>query len=328
MFRFESWAVLLLLIPAVLLGWFLVKRNRALREGIRFSGFLMDFAPTSPREWLYRIVYWFPLAALILMILALARPQLGKLYEKQNVKGIDIVLCLDISSSMKAMDLKPSRFQVARETLLNFVDGRPYDRMAYIPFSAYAITRCPLTTDHRMLKQLIAQTKLGSIEDGTAIGMAIATAVNRLRKSKAKSKVIILATDGMNNRGNIDPRSAAELAKVMGVRIYAVGVGTTGYAEMPQPGPFGTVRTVQVPVQIDENMLKEITGNTGGAYFRATNAEKLKAIYSIIDKMEKTKIEVKKFALWRDIYSYILWGALALLLGFFFVREIVLRVKQ
>lgn len=328
MFRFESWAVLFLLIPVVALGWILVKRNRAPRAGIRFSGFLMAFAPSSPREWLYRVIKWFPLAALVLLVLALARPQLGKLYEKQDIKGIDIVLCLDISSSMKAMDLKPDRFQVARETLLSFVDGRPYDRMAYIPFSAYAITRCPLTTDHKMLKQLIAETKLGSIEDGTAIGMAIATAVNRLRTSKAKSKVIILATDGMNNRGNIDPRSASELAQTLGIRIYAVGVGTTGYAEMPQPGPFGTVRTVKVPVQIDENMLKEITSKTGGAYFRATNAEKLKAIYDIIDKMEKTKIEVKKFALWRDIYSYILWSGLVILLSFFFVREIVLRVKQ
>lgn len=327
MFRFESWPVLLLLIPVAVLGWFLVRRNRALREGVRFSGFLMDFAPRSPREWLYRIVFWFPLVALVLTIVALARPQLGKLYEKQDVKGIDIILCMDISSSMKAMDLKPSRFQVARETLLSFVNGRPYDRIGHIPFSAYAITRCPLTTDHKMLKQLIEGTKLGSIEDGTAIGMAIATAVNRLRKSKAKSRIIILATDGMNNRGKIDPRSASELAKVMGIRIYAVGVGTTGYAKMPQPGPFGT-RTFKVPVHIDENMLKEITSRTGGAYFRATNAEKLKAIYSIIDKMEKTKIEVKKFALWRDVYSYILWSALALILGFFFVREVVLRVKQ
>ncbi len=328
MFRFESWPVLFLLIPAALLALLLIKRNRTGREGIRFSAFLMDMVPVSPRERIFRIVKWFPLLALILMIFALARPQLGKQYEKQNVKGIDIVLCLDISSSMKAMDLKPNRFQVAKETLLNFVDGRPYDRMAYIPFAAYAITRCPLTTDHRMLKQLIADTKIGSIEDGTAIGMAIATAVNRLRKSKAKSKVIILATDGMNNRGSIDPRSAADLAEAMGIRIYAVGVGTTGYAEMPQPGPFGTVRTVQVPVQIDEDMLKDITSKTGGAYFRATNAEKLKAIYNIIDKMEKTKIEVKKFALWRDAYGNILWAALGLLLAFFFVREILLRVKQ
>ncbi|RLE21056.1 MAG: aerotolerance regulator BatA, partial [Acidobacteria bacterium] len=219
MFRFESWPVLLLLIPVAILGWFLVRRNRAPREGVLFSGFLMGFAPKSHREWMYRIVFWFPLAAIVLTIVALARPQLGKLYEKQDVKGIDIILCMDISSSMKAMDLKPSRFQVARETLLSFVDGRPYDRMGYIPFSAYAITRCPLTTDHKMLQQLIEDTKLGSIEDGTAIGMAIAAAVNRLRKSKAKSRVIILATDGMNNRGNIDPRSAAELAKTMGIRI-------------------------------------------------------------------------------------------------------------
>ncbi len=328
MFRFESWPVLFLLIPVFFLAWLFRRRSRQPGEGVYFSAFLLNMLPSSPREWLYRVVRWLPIAALILMVLALARPQLGKMYEKQDVKGIDIVLCLDISSSMKAMDLKPNRFQVAKETLLHFVDGRPHDRMAYIPFSAYAITRCPLTTDHRMLKQLIADTKLGSIEDGTAIGMAIATAVNRLRKSKAKSKVIILATDGMNNRGNIDPRSAAELAETFGIRIYAVGVGTTGYAEMPQPGPFGTIRTVKVPVQIDEDMLKEITAKTGGAYFRATNAEKLKAIYSIINKMEKTKIEVKKFALWRDVYRPILWSVIVLLFGFFCVREIILRVMQ
>ncbi len=329
MFRFESWPVLLLLIPVVLLGWLLVRRHRQGREGIPFSGFLSEMVPVSPMERIERVLRWFPYAALVLMIVAAARPQLGKTYERQEMMGIDIMLCLDVSSSMKAMDFKPNnRFEVARATTLDFVAGRTHDRMGFIPFAAYAITRCPLTTDRNILKQLIEDTQLDSIEDGTAIGMAVATAVNRLRKSEAKSKVIILMTDGVNNRGTIDPRSAAELAKALGIRIYAVGVGTRGMAAMPQPGPFGTTNYVQVPVEIDEEMLQQITSDTGGAYFRATDPEKLKAIFEIIDRLEKTRTEVKHFALWRDMYRIPLTTAVVLLLMFVAVREIWWRVKE
>lgn len=328
MFRFESWPVLILLVPAAVLGWMLFRRYRRGREGIPFSGFLADMVPVSPPERIEQILRWFPFAALLLVIVAAARPQLGKTYERQEMMGIDIMLCLDVSSSMKAMDFKPNnRFEEARETTLDFVAGRKHDRMGFIPFAAHAITRCPLTTDRHILRQLIEDTRLDSIEDGTAIGMAVATGVNRLRKSEAKSRVIILMTDGVNNRGTIDPRSAAELARALGIRIYAVGVGTRGMADMPQPGPFGTTNYVQVPVEIDEEMLQQITADTGGAYFRATDPEKLKAIFEIIDRLEKTRTEVKQFALWRDMYRIPLMTALALLMLFLAVREIWWRVK-
>ena len=329
MFRFESWPLLFLLIPALLLGVLMARRFRSPREGFDYPSFLAGLVPVTPMERVERVVRWFPLVALVLLVVAVARPQLGKMYERQHNLGIDIILCLDVSSSMKAMDFKPdNRFEVAKQTSLDFLYGRPHDRLGFIPFAAYAITRCPLTTDREILNQLIAGTKLDSIEDGTAIGMAVATAVNRLRDSEAKSKVIILLTDGVNNRGNIDPKSAAELAKALGIRIYAIGVGTRGMAEMPQPGPFGTTNYVKVPVEIDEDMLKEITADTGGAYFRATDPEKLKAIFDIIDRLEKTKIEVKQFALWRDIYIWPLGAALALLLVFVLMRDFWWRVKS
>lgn len=328
MFRFENWPLLLLLIPAMLLGYLMVIRFRNPREGIAYPSFLASLVPVTPAERVYRVVRWFPLVALLLLIVAIARPQLGKMYERQHNLGIDIILCLDVSSSMKAMDFKPNnRFEVAKQTSLDFLYGRPHDRLGFIPFAAYAITRCPLTTDREILNQLIAGTQLDSIEDGTAIGMAIATAVNRLRKSEAKSKVVILLTDGVNNRGNIDPRSAAELAKAMGVRIYAIGVGTRGLADMPRPGPFGTTTYVQVPVEIDEEMLQEVTADTGGAYFRATDPEKLASIFEIIDRLEKTRIEVKQFALWRDMYLWPLVAALVLLGMFVWMRDIWWRTK-
>ncbi len=328
MFRFENWPLLLLLIPTILLGYLMFIRFRTPREGIAYPSFLASLVPVTPAERVQRIVRWFPLVALVLMVVAIARPQLGKMYERQHNLGIDIILCLDVSSSMKAMDFKPNnRFEVAKQTSLDFLYGRPHDRLGFVPFAAYAITRCPLTTDREILNQLIAGTQLDSIEDGTAIGMAIATAVNRLRKSEAKSKVVILLTDGVNNRGNIDPRSAAELAKAMGVRIYAIGVGTRGLADMPRPGPFGTTTYVQVPVEIDEEMLQEVTADTGGAYFRATDPEKLASIFEIIDRLEKTRIEVKQFALWRDMYLWPLLVALALLCIFVLMRDIWWRTK-
>ena len=329
MFRFENWPLLLLLLPAVVLGAWIFRRFRKPKEGIDFPSFLTELVPVAPAERTERAVRWFPFVALILLIVGIARPQLGKMYERQHNLGIDIILCLDVSSSMKAMDFKPNnRFEVAKQTSLDFLAGRPHDRMGFIPFAAYAITRCPLTSDRNILNQLIADTRLDSIEDGTAIGMAIATAVNRLRKSEARSRVIILLTDGVNNRGSIDPRSAAELAKALGVRIYAVGVGTRGMADMPQPGPFGTTNYVQVPVEIDEDMLKEVTADTGGAYFRATDPEKLASIFEIIDRLEKTRIEVKRFALWRDIYVWPVATGLVLLLLFLLMRDVWWRVKK
>ncbi len=329
MFRFKYKLALLLLPLAIYIGYVLYKRLFKKDRGFEYSSFLLELAPLNYKDIVYKIAYFLPFAALVLMIIALANPQTGKGYEKQETHGIDIILCLDASSSMKALDFKPkNRFEVAKKTILDFVKKRKYDRMGFVVFAGYAITKCPLTTDKRMLTEIIKNTKLDSIEDGTAIGMAIATAVNRLKKSKAKSKVIILLTDGVNNRGVIDPVSAAKLAKELGIKIYSIGVGTKGFAEIPQKNAFGIETYVKVPVEIDEDMLKKISSYTGGEYFRATDAQKLKTIYSIIDKLEKTKIEVKKFTVWKDRYFPFLFAAFVFLLIYVAINEIWLRVKE
>jgi Ca-activated chloride channel family protein len=329
MYRFKFWYYLFLLIPVFIAGYYVYRKYKQGREGIVYSDFLLDMIKPTFKEKLFYVVRWFPLVAAILAVVALGRPQSGKSYEKQTTEGIDIVLCLDTSSSMKALDFKPdNRFTVAKNTMLDFVSKRKFDRMAFVPFAGYAITKCPLTTDHRILKKIIEDTKLDSIEDGTAIGMALATGINRLKHSKAKSKIIILLTDGVNNRGSIDPKTAAEIARDMGIKIYAVGVGTKGYAEYPQKGPFGLMTTTKAKVDIDEKMLKEITDLTGGEYFRATDSVKLKNIYSIIDKMEKTKIELKTFTLWKDLYFYPLVLSFIFLFAYTLINGLYLRVKQ
>ncbi len=329
MFRFKYPLVLLLLPIAFYLGYILYKKLYGKNTGLYFSSFLVELTPKNYKNLLYKISYFLPLIALVLMIFALARPQTGKGYEKQETRGIDIMLCLDTSSSMKALDFKPkNRFEVAKKTTLDFVKKRKYDRIGFIAFAGYAITKCPLTTDKRMLEKIIRDTKLDSIEDGTAIGMAIATAVNRLRKSKAKSKVIILLTDGVNNRGVIDPLSAAKLAKELGIKIYSIGIGTNGFAEIPQKNAFGMETYVKVPVEIDEALLTKVSRMTGGEYFRATDSEKLKTIYSIIDSLEKTKIEVKRFTVWKDRYYPLLLTALILLLLHVALNNLILRVKE
>ncbi len=329
MFRFKYPYVLLLLLFAIYLAYVLFKRLNGKETGLNYPAFLVDAFAKNYKHYLYMISYFLPLIALLLMILALARPQIGKGYEKQETMGIDIMLCLDTSSSMKALDFKPkNRFEVAKKTTLDFVEKRKYDRIGFVAFAGYAITKCPLTTDKRMLEKIIKDTKLDSIEDGTAIGMAIATAVNRLRKSKAKSKVIILLTDGMNNRGIIDPLSAAKLAKELGIKIYSIGIGTNGFAEIPQKNAFGIETYVKVPVEIDEALLTRVSRMTGGEYFRATDSKKLQTIYSIIDSLEKTKIEVKKYTVWKDEYFDLLFSALVVLLLYIFLNNIFLRVKE
>ncbi len=329
MFRFKYPLVFILLPLVIYIGFLLYKRLFSKNRGLHYSSFLIDLAPKNYKHYLYTFTYFLPFVALVIMVFALARPQIGEGYEKQETMGIDIMLCLDTSSSMKALDFKPkNRFEVAKKTTLDFVKKRKYDRIGFIAFAGYAITKCPLTTDKRMLEKIIKDTKLDSIEDGTAIGMAIATAVNRLRKSKAKTKVIILLTDGVNNRGVIDPLTAAKLAKELGIKIYSIGIGTNGFAEIPQKNAFGMETYVKVPVEIDEALLTKVSRMTGGEYFRATDSKKLQTIYSIIDSLEKTKIEVKRFTVWKDKYYPLLLTALILLLGYIVLNNIVLRVKE
>jgi Ca-activated chloride channel family protein len=229
-----------------------------------------------------------------LLIVALARPQTTSSRKDVSIEGIDIVLALDVSGSMLAMDLKPDRLEAAKEVAAEFISGRQNDRFGLVIFSGETFTQCPLTTDHNVVKNLFKYVKSGMIEDGTAIGDGLATSVNRLKDSKAVSKVIILLTDGVNNMGSLDPLSSAEIAKIYGIRIYTIGVGTEGTAPYPVQTPFG-IQTQYVEVQIDEALLQEVATMTDGRYFRATSNKKLREIYDEIDKLEKSKIDVTEF---------------------------------
>ena len=244
-------------------------------------------------------------------IIAIARPQ--SVSNKQNIstEGIDIVLELDLSGSMLAEDFNPNRIEAAKQVASEFIDGRTNDRIGLVVFSAESFTQCPLTTDYPVLKNLLRDVKNGMIADGTAIGLAIANGVNRLKDSKAKSKVMILLTDGVNNRGEIDPITAARIAATYNIRIYTVGVGAQGDAPYPVQTPFG-IRRQLIPVDLDEKGLTQVAEMTGGKYFRATDNRTLKAIYKEIDQLEKTKIEVTAYKRYSELYGgWLMAGLLA-----------------
>jgi len=270
-------------------------------------------------HWLTKILQWLALAALIM---ALARPQLQNTTIEQNAEGIDIVLVLDMSSSMQAEDLKPNRFEAARSVAMDFIDKRISDRIGLVSFALKSFTVVPPTLDYRLLKQLLEDLEMGVIEDGTAIGMGIATAINRLKDSEAESKVIILLTDGQNNAGEIDPVTAADLAVTYGIKIYTIGAGTRGTAPFPIQDPIFGRRYQNVPVNIDEEMLTEIATMTQGQYFRATDTEELQQIYSQIDELERTEIEEVIYTDYKDLYVYFLLASIA----FFVFAELNQRV--
>jgi Ca-activated chloride channel family protein len=253
------------------------------------------------------------------LVFALARPQSSSTSRNVSTEGIDIVIALDISTSMLSEDFHPNRVEAAKKTAMSFIDGRPDDRIGLVVFSGESFTQCPVTIDHDVLKNLFQSIKPGMIMDGTAIGNGIATAINRLKDSKSKSKIIILLTDGVNNMGLIAPLTAAEIAKTFGIRCYTIGVGTKGVAPYPFQTPFG-IQYQNIPVQIDEDLLRQIAGMTGGKYFRATNNKTLENIYSEIDKMEKTRIDVAIFN--RHAEKFLPY---ALLAGLFLMLELLLR---
>jgi Ca-activated chloride channel family protein len=246
------------------------------------------------RNYLRHIFFGLRTAAVILLIVVLARPQKTDKFQNVTTEGIDIVLTLDISGSMLARDFKPDRLEASKNVATEFIAGRPYDRMGLVVFSGQSFTQCPLTTDHAVLINLMREIQSGMIEDGTAIGNGLATAVNRIKDSKAKSKVIILLTDGVNNRGDIAPVTAADIAKTYNIRVYTIGVGTQGMAPYPVQTPYG-IQYQNMPVEIDEAILKEISSKTGGRYFRATDNDKLVQVYAEIDKLEKSKIDMRQF---------------------------------
>ncbi|MDC1063163.1 VWA domain-containing protein [Flavobacteriales bacterium] len=283
----------LLAIPLAYIIWLSLKK-RNLSSEIIFSNTQSIKHTKTLKIKLRKLPIIIKLISCCLLIFALARPQSSTNWEESTTEGIDIVLSMDISGSMLAEDLKPNRLEASKDVAVDFISKRINDRIGLVIFSGESFTQCPLTTDHNVLINLFKDVKSGMVEDGTAIGMGLATAVNRLKDSKAISKVIILLTDGVNNKGVVAPFTAAEIAKKFGIRVYTIGVGTEGFAPYPFQTPFG-IQYQDVEVQIDEKTLQDIASVTDGKYFRATNNSKLKEIYKDIDKLEKSKIEVTEF---------------------------------
>ncbi len=319
----EFFWLLFILIPIVA-GYILRQRkNSASLQISSIEGFAK--APVTYKHILRHFIFVLKLAGIALLIVSLARPQSSESWQDVTTEGIDVVISLDISSSMLARDFVPDRLEAAKNVATEFVSGRRNDRIGLVVFSGESFTQCPLTTDHAVLINLFKDVKSGMIEDGTAIGNGLSTAVARLKDSEAISRVIILLTDGENNRGEIAPATAAEIAKTFGIRVYTIGVGTIGTAPLPVQTAFGT-QIRDVPVKIDEETLQRIADITGGQYFRATNNNKLKQIYEEIDKLEKSKIEVKEFSKRDEEFHRFMIPAL-LILGFaLLLRLTVLRM--
>jgi len=309
--------LLLLLIPYIV--WYVLK-NKKKDASVQLS----DISPfegikKSWKLYLFHAPFALTLIALIMMILVLARPQRTDSWQQNDMEGIDIMLAIDVSTSMLAEDLHPNRLEAAKDVAAKFISGRPTDNIGLTVFAGESFTQCPLTVDHAVLLNLLNGVETGLIQDGTAIGMGIANAVSRLKESKAKSKVIILLTDGTNNSGDISPLTAADIAKTYGIRIYTIGVGTNGTAPYPYPTNMG-VRYVNVPVEIDEKTLGAISEATDGAYFRATSNTKLKEVYEEINKLEKTKLSVKEFSTRDEEYKIF-----ALIAGLCILLLVILR---
>lgn len=317
-FLHPGYFFLLLLIPAYV-AWY-VWKQKGLQASLQVSSLkaLSNVQP-SVRGRLRHILVALRMLALAAIIVVLARPQSTNKFRNETTEGIDIVMALDISGSMLAEDFKPNRLEAAKEVAASFVAGRPNDNIGLVIFAAESFTQCPLTTDHAVLINLFRDIRTGMLEDGTAIGLGLATAVSRIKESQAKSKVIILLTDGVNNRGEIAPITAAEIAQTFGVRVYTIGVGTLGSAPYPVETVFGK-QYQEVEVKIDEELLQNIAQLTGGAYFRATDNNKLKEIYQQIDQMEKTKIDVREYSKRSEEYL-----PFALLAALFLLAEILLR---
>jgi Ca-activated chloride channel family protein len=309
--------LLFLLVP--LLGWYIWKERDAFAV-IRFSSIrVFEEKATGIRPLLRHLIFALRMFVIALVIMVLARPQSTNRWQDVSTEGIDIMIALDISGSMLAQDLRPNRLEASKNVAIEFISGRETDRMGLVVYSGESFTQCPLTSDHAVLINLFKDIESGMIEDGTAIGMGLANAVTRLKDSKAISKVIILLTDGVNNRGAIAPLTAAEIAKTFGIRVYTIGVGTRGMAPVPVQTPYGT-RYQNAKVEIDEQTLKQIADATDGRYFRATDNEKLREIYREIDQMEKSKIDVREYS--KKEEEYMRFGLLATIL---FLIEILLR---
>ncbi|MDX9747475.1 MAG: VWA domain-containing protein [Paludibacter sp.] len=313
---------LLVLIPMVY--WFLKELHRS-DASLQISSHrsLRSF-PRSIKVKLLNVPYYLRFLSVALLIIAIARPQSSNSWRTENTEGIDIMIALDISGSMLAEDFRPNRLEASKSVANEFILSRPNDNIGLVLFAAKSFTQCPLTTDHAVLINLFNSINYGMIEDGTAIGLGLANAVARLKESKAKSKVVILLTDGDNNRGDIAPVSAGELAQAMGIRVYTIGVGSHGMVNIPIQTPLG-MQYQQIESAFDERPLKEIAEMTGGQYFRATNNEKLRSIYAEIDQMEKTKINVREYSKKYEEYFLFALAALVMLIAEVLIRNVYLR---
>ena len=305
----------LLVLPFAILIWQILKHKTS-ASAILFSGTEAINTKPTIKQRLRHLPFIFKISAATLLIIAMARPQSSTNWEESTTEGIEIILAMDISGSMLAQDLKPDRLEASKNVAIDFISQRKNDRVGLVIFAGESFTQCPLTTDHNVLINLFKDVKSGMVDDGTAIGMGLATAINRLKDSEAISKVIILLTDGINNSGTIPPLTAAEIAQKFGIRVYTIGVGTEGFAPYPFQTPFG-IQYQEVEVKIDEKTLQDIATLTDGKYFRATNNNSLREIYKDIDALEKSKIEITEFhKRSEEFLPFALWALGLLFLGF------------
>jgi Ca-activated chloride channel homolog len=314
----HPWFLLLLVLVPVLIIWYW-KNNLRRQSSLIISSTRGVAAAANFKTVFHHLPFILRLLSLALFIAALARPQTRNDEHRKEGEGVDIVLCIDVSGSMNAEDLQPNRLEAAKQVAANFVDNRPTDRIGLVVFSGESFTQCPITADHAVVKAQILNIRSGFLQDGTAIGTGLATSVERLKSSKSKSKVVILLTDGENNGGLIDPQTAKEIAKAIKVKVYTIGVATDGYAPIPEATTLGTIRSNE-KINIDEKLLTEIAVETGGKYFRAKDNDGLKNIYSEIDTLEKSKVEVSTYTNYTERFIPFVIAALALLL-----LELILR---
>lgn len=315
---------LLLLVPLLVAYHIWIGRRRAT---LTVSTLGRQSAPRTLRYWLRPLPVILRLAAIVMFVVALARPVKMHAERDVTVEGVDIVLAMDISGSMLAQDFKPDRLEASKRIASEFVADREGDRLSVVAFAGEAFTQAPLTPDRAAVQTALARLRSGIIDDGTAIGNGLATAVNRMRESGAKSKVVVLMTDGVNNSGQISPRMAAEIARDLGIKVYTIGVGRRGKAPTPAMDPFGNVFMAMMDVEIDEDLLREISKITGGKYFRAENVEALTRIYEEIDQMEKSKIEVTDYVSYEELFfRWVLWGVLLLMAELFISRVVLNRL--
>lgn len=323
-FAQPTFFILLIVVPFLVYWYFFKKKNH-------YASFYVPNVNAhllNQKTVKTKINYYLPILkiiAIVLAIIALARPQSNLSDSEINSEGIDIVLSLDISGSMLARDFKPDRLEAAKKISMQFIQQRKNDRIGLVVFSGESFTQCPITIDHQILLNLFKNIKSGMVEDGTAIGMGLATAVARLKDSQSKSKVIILMTDGVNNMGYIDPESAIKIAQSFGIRVYTIGIGKNGTAPYPVKDQNGNTFYQNFPVEIDEALLKKIAQQTGGVYYRATDSNKLKNIYSAINELEKSKIKIANYNMKAERFHLFLLVSLCLIIFEFIIRNTYLK---